>query len=253
MSQLSWIIPPEIRPLLTLGLAAVPAVVPIGGRLMRLRDTLTAAVADGDLDLEDALQIGASYATAPLAPARPLPANIEPLPADDDDDFTERDAQVWPDAIDLTLNWAHEPGLDAEGQRALVPAAVHEVDGVIVFDAHPSNINDSTKVTMEAKLRLGDRGLHFSEYPHLAGAIQWVALVNGREVGSIGGGGNMNTIPRTEAGVGWGGKRYLESSGTLGVANVMSKLKGAIVTFEARVPLSPFKPTSRTLTTRVVV
>lgn len=163
--------------------------------------------------------------------------------------------QVWPDEVSIKIDWAHEPGTDSEGQQALVPVEVTEENGVIIFPSHPAVINDRTKITFEAGLSYQGRGLHFSEHPHLTGAIEWVAEdESGAVLGTIGGSGSLDDIPRTEKGVGWGGNRYTESGGTLGVANFMPALKGTRGNrVFARVPLAPAKPKSRALVTREIV
>ena len=235
LSKLSIKLPPEVLLGLQLGLVKVPEYVRVGKKLVKARETLRAAIADGDLDAQDALQFLAAYqAGQPLV----LPPTTNPVVVEPDEDGDSHPGTLpdleWPDRMTLELKYAFEPGLDDEGQQALLPTDVelnrNTQPPTIVFPGHPTSVNDRTKITLEANLFKGEKGLHFSDHPHLVNRIEWVAywLAGSRVVGSLVG------DVRMEAGVGWGGSRYIQSGGTLGVASLKGTLKGEVVELFAR-------------------
>lgn len=253
LSSFRFMIPPELLPLLPLGISRLPIEAPIGGRMVAVRETVRAMLADGDLDFADVLA-----AFAAVAAGAPIPPAVIVLPPERPDDEPAPGRLVWPDAVSIKVNWAQEPGTDNEGQQVLVPVEASEGrDGVVVVGggSHPGVVNDRTKFTFEAGLSHQGRGLHFADHPHLVGAIEWIAEdIEGNILGSIGGSGSVVDVPRAENGIGWGGARYVQSGGTLGVASIKPQLKGSSgIRFYARVPNAPGTPRSRTMSSELVV
>lgn len=253
LSGFRFVIPPEIMPFLPLGISRLPLVAPIGGHMVAVRETVRAMLADGDLDFADVLT-----AFAAVQSGGPIPPKVIIVPPQHPDAPDTEPDLVWPDAVSIKVNWAQEPGTDAEGQQVLVPVGATEGrDGlVIVGSTHPGVVNDRTKITFEAGVAYKGQGLHFSDHPHLVGSIEWIAEdQDGSVLGSIGGSGSSAPgFPRSENGIGWGGARYAQSGGTLGVASIKPELKGMSgIRFYARVRNAPGTPTSRVLRSELVV
>lgn len=174
---------------LALAIPLLPERTKIKGKLVNLRATLAAAVADGDIDADDALAFVVAWVTASTAGTAPpaLPPVVKPIPVpipDDTPPVVPSSGRLWPAKLAIAVHSVSHQGedipfrlveeIDENGREIL---QMYRTDGVDSITGHTKLYlgagyiaDDGREINFEAEMAL-----------YLYNTAQWeVVSENGR-------------------------------------------------------------------------